>query len=91
MKMNEGFVYALAGCVGAALGVRLGKSLFKKFFQMELEKGERFFMNRATHERVVVVDVVSGGLFKEPGVIYEADGKKFQISLDEFTESFRLV
>ncbi len=90
MTTKEGFVFALVGYASGALGVRLGKSIVKKFFQMGLEKGERLFMNKATHEMVVVVDVVSGGLFKSPSVIYEADGKKFQISLDSFTESFRL-
>lgn len=71
------------------IGERLGKGILKKYFQKKLEKDGCFFMNRATSELVVVVDVVSGGLFKSPSVIYEAGGKKFQISLDSFNESFR--
>ena len=88
MKTKEGFVFALVGYAGGALGVRLGKSIVKKFFQWDLEKEGRLFMNKTTHELVVVVDVVSGGLFKSPSVIYEVKEKKFEISLDSFIESF---
>ena len=89
MKTKEIIVDVLLGYASVKVGERLGKSVIKKFFQKKLEKDGYLFMNKATHEMVVVVDVVSGGLFKSPSVIYEADGKKFQISLDSFIESFQ--
>ena len=89
MKTKEIIVDVLLAFAGVKIGERLGTGLFKKFFQKKLEKNGPLFMNKATDEMVVVVEVVSGGLFKSPSVIYETGGKKFQISLDSFTESFR--
>ena len=89
MKTKEIIVDALVAYAGVKIGERLGKSIFKKFFQKRLEKYGPLFRNKATDELVIVVDVVSGGLFKSPSVIYETGGKKFQISLDSFTVSFR--
>lgn len=89
MKVKEVIVDALVGYAGVKIGERLGKGIFKKYFQKKLEKDGRLFRNKITNEEVVVVDVVSGGLFKSPSVIYEVSGKKFQISLDSFIESFQ--
>lgn len=87
MKTKELIVDALLGYAGVKIGERLGKSVVKLLFKKRLEKHGHRFINWATNEEVVVVDVVSRGL-REPAVIYETGGKIFQISLDSFTESF---
>jgi hypothetical protein len=38
---------------------------------------------------VVVVEVISGGLFTSPSVVYEVGEKRIQISLESFIESFQ--
>ena len=87
MKTREIIVDALVGYACVKVGERLGKSLVKLRFKKRLEKYGHRFINWATDEEVVVVDVVSRGL-RGPAVIYKTGGKIFQISLDSFTESF---
>ncbi len=87
MKTKELIVNALLGYASVKIGERLGKSVVKLRFKKRLEKYGHRFINWATNEVVVVVDIVSRGL-REPAVIYETGGKIFQISLHSFTESF---
>ena len=91
MNAKEIIINSMAAFIAVKTGERLGTSIIKKCFQNKLKKSGNLFFNKKTHERVTVVEVISGKLFKGPQVIYESGGKRFQISLDSFTDSFLII
>ena len=91
MNAKEIIFDSVLAFIAVKTGERLGTAVIKKCFQNKLKKSGNLFINKKTRERVTVVEVISGKLFKGPQVIYESEGKRFQISLDSFTESFLII
>lgn len=79
----------IIGMTAIAIGEKIWKGIHLKVFKKKVEKGGPLFINNTTRVMVVVVDVVSGGLFTSPSVVYEVGEKRIQISLESFIESFQ--
>ena len=76
--------------VGINLGERLCSVIDKVMYRKELYHGCVYF-HRMTREEVVIVSMISGGLFKKPMVKFLVGNKglQLQMNLGEFLKQFQ--
>jgi hypothetical protein len=79
----------IIGMTAIAVGEKIWKGIHLRVLKKKVEKGGPLFINNTTRVMVVVVEVISGGLFTSPSVVYEVGEKRIQISLESFIESFQ--
>lgn len=79
----------IIGVVAVGIGEKIWQGINLRVFKKKVEKGGPLFINNTTQVMVIVVDIISEGLFRSPSVIYEIGEKRIQISLKSFIESFQ--
>ena len=87
MKFIDSVKLAGAAYVGVKLGERLCLVIDKAVYGKNLNPG-CVYLHRTTREAVVIVSMISGGLFKKPMVEFLAGKKRLQVELGEFLEQF---